>query len=30
METLQAQLEQGEDGETPNQTIAVAVIGYKA
>ena len=30
MENLQAQLEQGEDGETPNQTIAVAVIGYKA
>ena len=30
MENLAAQLEQGEDGETPNQTIAVAVIGYKA
>ena len=30
MENLQAQLEQGEGGETPNQTIAVAVIGYKA
>ncbi len=30
MENLQAQLEQGEDGGTPNQTIAVAVIGYKA
>ena len=30
MENLAAQLEQGEGGETPNQTIAVAVIGYKA
>ena len=30
IENLQAQLEQGEGGETPNQTIAVAVIGYKA
>jgi len=30
MENLQAQLESGEDGSERNETIAVAVIGYKA
>ena len=30
MENLQAQIEAGEDGDIGNQTIAVAVIGYKA